>query len=68
MVEDLDERVISKMHSEDHAGLRFILERQVPQLMAYATLMKNFVMDSENIAQDTFVRLWTQRLQYDPKD
>ncbi len=67
MVEELDEQIISKMQSGDHAAFRLILDRHLSQLMAYASRMTNSAMDAEDIVQETFFRLWTLRNRYDPK-
>ncbi|MBL6689878.1 MAG: sigma-70 family RNA polymerase sigma factor [Pseudomonadales bacterium] len=66
MVEELEAHVISRMQSGDHVAYRQVLDHHLAQLMAYATRLTGSVPDAEDIVQETFVRLWTNRQRYDP--
>ena len=59
MVEELDEQIISKMQSGDHAAFRLILDRHLSELMAYTSRMTNSAMDAEDIVQETFLSCGT---------
>ena len=54
------------MQRGDRAAFRRILDRQLGPVTNYVKRMLPASADVEDIVQETFVRLWTHRTDYDP--
>ena len=62
-----DERLINRMLAGDAQAFRLILDQHVGPISNYVNRMTNSSAETEDIVQETFVRLWSNRGSFNPQ-
>ena len=57
---DPDAQLVARVGEQDPAAVRTLVSRKLPRLLALATRMLGDRMEAEDVAQETFVRIWKQ--------
>ncbi|MGA7778709.1 MAG: RNA polymerase sigma factor [Paraburkholderia sp.] len=57
---DPDAELVARVGEQDPAAVRTLVSRKLPRLLALATRMLGDRMEAEDVAQETFVRIWKQ--------
>jgi RNA polymerase sigma-70 factor (ECF subfamily) len=57
---DPDAELLEQVGRHDPAGVRTLVARKLPRLLAVATRMLGDRMEAEDVAQEVFVRIWKQ--------
>jgi RNA polymerase sigma-70 factor (ECF subfamily) len=57
---DPDAELVARVGAEDPAAVRTLVARKLPRLLALATRMLGDRMEAEDVAQETFMRIWQQ--------
>lgn len=57
---DPDAELVTRVGAQDPAAVRTLVARKLPRLLALATRMLGDRMEAEDVAQETFVRIWQQ--------
>jgi RNA polymerase sigma-70 factor, ECF subfamily len=57
---DPDEALLARVAEGDAAAVRALIDAKLPRLLALATRMLGDRQDAEDVAQESFVRLWRQ--------
>ncbi len=67
MVEDLHDDIVQRMREGDSDAFATILDHHLSQVLGYVKriLPMTPAADAEDIAQETFIRLWTARERFD---
>lgn len=58
--------LVEQLSSGDEDAYRILLDRHLASLTAYVTRMMASNADTEDIVQETFLRLWTHGTRYNP--
>lgn len=66
LLEHSDEILMLKTAEGDHQAFRHLLERHLGWVVAFATRVLGSHAAGEDIAQETFLRLWTHAAQWKP--
>jgi RNA polymerase sigma factor (sigma-70 family) len=72
MAPDPDEELVRRIGVGDEAAMRALVARKLPRLLALARRMLGDAAEAEDVAQETFVRIWrhaagwrTERARFD---
>ncbi|WP_413990978.1 RNA polymerase sigma factor [Labrys okinawensis] len=72
MAPDPDEELVRRIGAGDEAAMRALVARKLPRLLALARRMLGDAAEAEDVAQETFVRIWrhaagwrTERARFD---
>lgn len=72
MAPDPDEELVRRIGAGDEAAMRALVARKLPRLLALARRMLGDATEAEDVAQETFVRIWryaagwrTERARFD---
>lgn len=57
---DPDAELVARVGEQDPVAVRTLVSRKLPRLLALATRMLGDRMEAEDVAQETFVRIWKQ--------
>lgn len=57
---DPDAELVARVGARDASAIRTLVSRKLPRLIALATRMLGDRMEAEDIAQETFMRIWKQ--------
>lgn len=63
---DPDEEVLARVAHGDPAAVRALVARKLPRLLALGQRMLGDAAEAEDVAQETFVRIWKQAPQWRP--
>ena len=66
MVEELGRIIIDQMQAGDESAYETILDHHLTPISNYVNRMMGQATESEDIVQETFMRLWTNRQKFDP--
>jgi RNA polymerase sigma-70 factor (ECF subfamily) len=58
--------LVEQLRSGDENAYQILLDRHLAPITAYVTRMMASNADTEDIVQETFLRLWTQGTRYNP--
>jgi RNA polymerase sigma-70 factor (ECF subfamily) len=64
--QDPDAELLPRIAAGDQAAIRQIVGSKLPRLLALGVRMLNNRASAEDVAQETFVRLWNQAAQWQP--
>ncbi|TCW75897.1 RNA polymerase sigma-70 factor [Burkholderia sp. SRS-46] len=57
---DPDAELVTRVGARDPSAVRALVARKLPRLLALATRLLGDRMEAEDVAQETFVRIWKQ--------
>ncbi len=60
-----DDELVRLLSTGDASAFRSIVEQHIGPITSYVTRMSNQSRDTEDIVQETFLRLWTHRNSFD---
>lgn len=63
---DPDEELLSRVAAGDPAAVRALVARKLPRLLALAGRMLGSGPEAEDVAQEAFLRVWTQAPKWKP--
>lgn len=61
---DPDAELVARVGEQDASAARILVSRKLPRLLALVTRMLGDRMEAEDVAQETFVRIWKQAPQW----
>ena len=67
LLDDSDEILMLKTGAGDHEAFRQLLERHLGRVLAFATRVLGSHAGAEDVAQETFMRLWTHAAHWQPR-
>lgn len=56
--DDADETLLGRIAAGDTGAMRMMISRQLPRIVAVATRMLGDASEAEDVAQETFLRVW----------
>ncbi|MEM7017476.1 MAG: RNA polymerase sigma factor [Pseudomonadota bacterium] len=65
---ETDEVLMGRIQTEDHQAFTQLVDRHLKTIHGFAWRMLNNVTDAEDIAQETFLRVWRNAQQWQPKN
>jgi RNA polymerase sigma factor (sigma-70 family) len=65
-MEESDETLMRRVGDGDHEACRALVERYLSRIVAFATRTLGNPADAEDVAQETFVRLWSSPRRWRP--
>ena len=66
MVSDPDEELVRRIGSGDDAAMQALVSRKLPRLLALARRMLGDAAEAEDVAQETFLRIWRNAARWRP--
>lgn len=66
--DDSEHTLMARIASGDHAACRLLVDRYLGQIVAYARRILGDREAAEDVAQETFVRLWTHAARWEPRN
>ena len=63
---DIDEELLGKLAANDEAAFRLLVERHIDRAFGIALRLLGSRADAEDVVQDTMLKVWTHRGQWEP--
>src|SRR5437016_439101 len=63
---DIDEELLRKLAANDEAAFRLLVERHIDRAFGIALRLLGSRADAEDVVQDTMLKVWTHRGQWEP--
>ena len=64
--ETSDESLMARIAEGDRRAARLLMERRLPRVLGLARRMLNDPHEAEDVAQDTFIRVWNAAARWEP--
>ncbi len=68
MRDDSEHTLMARIAAGDQAACRLMVDRHLGQIVAYARRLLGDQQAAEDVAQETFVRLWTHAERWEPRN
>ena len=64
VVDDIDEELLDRLAADDEAAFRLLVERHIDRAFGIALRLLGSRADAEDVVQDTMLKVWTHRGQW----